>query len=107
MHSMLGFLAGVGAALAVSDSFHFHDEYVKSTRQLAESVAEMHASTEKVREYADIIERVDHDFSQMKAQAVSAKDLEKLKRDIYKLHDTMSHDHVELKARVWKMEHRS
>ncbi|KAI9243896.1 hypothetical protein BDA99DRAFT_529638 [Phascolomyces articulosus] len=104
---ILGFLVGVGAALAISDSFHFHDEYVKSTRQLAASVDELRSSTEKVREYADTVERLDRDFSQVRAQAVSAKDLEQLKRDIYKLHDTMSHDHVELKARVWKMEHRS
>ncbi|KAI9492693.1 hypothetical protein BDB00DRAFT_788517 [Zychaea mexicana] len=104
---VLGFIAGVGAALAVSDSFHFQDEYVKSTRQLAASVDELRTSTEKVREYADSVERVDRDFAQVKAQSVSAKDLEQLKRDIYKLHDTMSHDHVELKARVWKMEHRS
>ncbi|KAI8149175.1 hypothetical protein BJV82DRAFT_663507 [Fennellomyces sp. T-0311] len=103
---ILGFLVGAGACVAISDQF-IQDDYIKSTRQLAASVDELRTSTEKVREYADRVERVDRDFTQLRANSVSAKDLDKLKRDIYKLHDSMTHDHVELKARVWKIEHRS
>lgn len=39
-----------------------------------------------MREYADIVERVDRDFHQLRAEGVKQKDLEKLKNEVYRLH---------------------
>lgn len=71
-----------------------------------------------MREYADIVERLDRDYTQLRSSVINSKDLDKLKRDLYKIHvcfppnvksvfinrfqqqDQISHEHVLLKARV-------
>ncbi|CDH55539.1 predicted protein [Lichtheimia corymbifera JMRC:FSU:9682] len=100
---ILGFLVGAGVCVAFSEQF-IQQEFIESTRQLAKSVDELHASTEKVREYADIVERLDRDYTQLRSSVINAKDLDKLKRDLYKVHDQISHEHVLLKARVGEIE---
>lgn len=40
----------------------------------------------QVREYADIVERLDRDYTQLRSSVINAKDLDKLKRDLYKVH---------------------
>ncbi|ORZ03729.1 hypothetical protein BCR43DRAFT_483868 [Syncephalastrum racemosum] len=100
---LLGFLLGSAACVAVSDQF-VQDDFIHSTRQLAASVDELRKQTEKVREYADIVERVDRDFTRLKTHSISSEDLERLKRDIFRLHDLASHEHVNLRDRVWDVE---
>ena len=39
-----------------------------------------------MREYADIVERLDRDYTQLRSSVINAKDLDKLKRDLYKIH---------------------
>ncbi|KAI9320990.1 hypothetical protein BX666DRAFT_1913376 [Dichotomocladium elegans] len=99
---LLGFLLGTGACIAVSEQF-MQQEFLDSTRHLAKSVDELRVSTEKVREYADIVERLDRDYHQLKSNIIGSKDLAQLRREIYKAHDIISHEHVQLKARVNKI----
>lgn len=39
-----------------------------------------------MREYADIVERLDRDYTQLRSSVINSKDLDKLKRDLYKIH---------------------
>lgn len=50
MSSILGFLVGAGVCVAFSEQF-IQQEFIESTRQLAKSVDELHASTEKVKDH--------------------------------------------------------
>ncbi|KAG0168610.1 hypothetical protein DFQ28_005095 [Apophysomyces sp. BC1034] len=100
---VLGFLLGAGAFVGVSEYF-LDEELLKSTRQLTTSVHELHSSTEKIKGYAATVEHIDREFSHLRSGAVQAKDLEQLKKELYKIHDVVSHDHLELKHRVWHVE---
>ncbi|KAF7731254.1 serine protease [Apophysomyces ossiformis] len=100
---ILGFLLGASTFIGVSEYF-LDEELLKSTRQLTTSVVDLHSSTEQVKGYADAVEKIDREFAHLRSGAVQAKDLEQLKKELHKIHDVLSHEHLELKHRAWHVD---
>ncbi|KAL1927305.1 hypothetical protein VTP01DRAFT_3934 [Rhizomucor pusillus] len=97
---LLGFVVGTGLCVGFSDHLVQHD-FIQSTRKLATSVDELRATTENVREYGDIVERVDRNFKYLKANAAKIDNLESVRQDLYKLHDAADQEQVQLRAMIW------
>ncbi|ORX96258.1 hypothetical protein K493DRAFT_259800 [Basidiobolus meristosporus CBS 931.73] len=96
---LMGLLLGVTTAGGIG-YYYLLDEYHSASALLVKSVDELHNSTNKVREYAKKIERVEKELIELKAASATSKDIEKVHRDLKQLYEIVQSEHEELKGHV-------
>ncbi|ORX97708.1 hypothetical protein K493DRAFT_336429 [Basidiobolus meristosporus CBS 931.73] len=100
----MGFLFGLTCAGGVG-YYYLLEEYKSASDMLLQSVDELQASTNKVREYAQKIGAVEKELRSLKEVAATHEQLENTKADLRKLYSTIHSEHLSLKKNVSDIEH--
>ncbi|KAF9917257.1 hypothetical protein BX616_001557 [Lobosporangium transversale] len=100
---ILGFLLGATAAGGVG-YYYLLEEYQTASNLLLNSVEDLQASTNKVRDYAKKIESVEAELKTLRAKTATIEQLNDLKADVKKVYDGLNIEHLELKSHVWGLE---
>ncbi|KAJ2722645.1 hypothetical protein GGI07_003172 [Coemansia sp. Benny D115] len=100
---LVGFLLGATTAGAIG-FVYLIEEYQKATSLVLSSVEELEKSSLKVREYVRKIEAVEADVKRLEAASATQQQVAQLKADWRKQADSLTRDHLELKAHVWEIE---
>ncbi|CAO3663432.1 unnamed protein product [Umbelopsis vinacea] len=100
---LLGFLLGVTISGGVG-YYYLLEEYNSASATLLNSVQDLQASTEKVRDYARKIEAIDRDLAKLKETTATSQQLADLRNEMKKLYDGLNIEHLELKTHVWGLE---
>ncbi|KAI8099910.1 uncharacterized protein BX664DRAFT_322373 [Halteromyces radiatus] len=100
---LIGFLVGVSITGAIG-YYYLLEEYNSASESLMKSVEELQHSTEKVRDYAQRIESIDKDLTNLKKTAATQQQLDESKIQLRKLYDTLNIEHLDLKTHVWGLE---
>ncbi|KAF9349164.1 hypothetical protein BGX26_012513 [Mortierella sp. AD094] len=100
---ILGFLIGATAAGGLG-YYYLLEEYQTASSLLLNSVEELQASTNKVRDYAKKIESVEAELKALRAKSATLDQLNEFKADVKKVYDGLNIEHLELKSHVWGLE---
>ncbi|KAJ2963586.1 hypothetical protein NQZ79_g1424 [Umbelopsis isabellina] len=100
---LLGFLLGVTISGGIG-YYYLLEEYNEASASLLNSVKDLQASTDKVRDYARKIEAIDRDLAKLKESAATSQQLSDLRHEFKKLYDGLNIEHLELKTHVWGLE---
>ncbi|OZJ04333.1 hypothetical protein BZG36_02376 [Bifiguratus adelaidae] len=100
---LFGFILGVTLTGAVG-YYYLLDEYHAASSLLLNSVEELQASTNRVRDYAKKIEGVEKQLQKLRDQTVTKDQLADLRTEAKKLYDSLNIEHLELKTHVWGLE---
>ncbi|KAI8971417.1 hypothetical protein BDF20DRAFT_884409 [Mycotypha africana] len=100
---IIGFMVGVITAGAAG-YYYLMDEYNSASTSLLLSLQELQASTDKVKDYARRIEKLDREVAKLKETTATKQQLADTKVDFRKLYDTLNIEHLELKTHIWGLE---
>ncbi|KAG0365584.1 hypothetical protein BC939DRAFT_498715 [Gamsiella multidivaricata] len=100
---ILGFLLGATVA-GGAGYYYLLEEYQTASSLLLSSVEDLHASTNKVRDYAKKIESVEAELKALRTKAATVEQLSELKGEVKKVYDALNIEHLELKSHVWGLE---
>ncbi|CAM0137903.1 hypothetical protein VKS41_001124 [Umbelopsis sp. WA50703] len=100
---LLGFLLGVTISGGIG-YYYLLEEYNEASASLLNSVKDLQASTDKVRDYARKIEAIDRDVAKLKETTATSQQLLDLRNELKKLYDGLNIEHLELKTHVWGLE---
>ncbi|KAG9292242.1 hypothetical protein G9A89_023962 [Geosiphon pyriformis] len=100
---IIGFLLGFTVASGAG-YIYLLDEYHAASNLLLGSVEELQQSTNKVRDYAKKIEKIEEDLKLLQSYAASEDQLLELRNEGKKIYDSLNIQHLELKAHVWSIE---
>ncbi|KAK9763182.1 hypothetical protein K7432_010388 [Basidiobolus ranarum] len=101
---LMGFLFGLTCAGGVG-YYYLLEEYQNASDMLLQSVEELQASTNKVKEYVQKINTVERELKNLKSVSASHEQLENTKSDLRKLYSTIHAEHLALKEHVSGIEH--
>ncbi|KAF9123912.1 hypothetical protein BGX30_001200 [Mortierella sp. GBA39] len=100
---ILGFLIGATAA-GGAGYYYLLEEYQTASNLLLNSVEDLQASTNKVRDYAKKIESVEAELKTLRSKTATVEQLNELKSEVKKVYDGLNIEHLELKSHVWGLE---
>ncbi|CAG8468749.1 1859_t:CDS:2 [Ambispora gerdemannii] len=100
---LIGFLLGVTLASGAG-YVYLMDDYHAASNLLLSSVEELQLSTNKVRDYAKKIEKVEGDLRSLQTHVTTKDQLSELRKEMKRLYDTLEGKQLELKVRMSNLE---